>query len=230
MFQKRLLVCFVSLVLLAGLALASDGPTYLPPGQPDLIRLLPPPPSAVQSVAEINELLTLQHSRTQDQAAFAREDAERSPLRFADVLGAGFRKDALPLTLTLFKHVLKDSNTVLDAAKKHWDRPRPFKLSESLRPCLDRPVSASYPSGHSTYGHLAAILLSWAVPEKAPELFARGDLFARQRLVGGVHYPSDVEAGKLCAVAIAQVMSQNPRFREEFAKARIEIRTALGLP
>jgi len=151
-------------------------------------------------------------------------------LRFDDVLGPRFAKDALPLTEALFKRVLKDTSRVLAPAKKHWNRPRPYAQSVALRPCLNRPLDASYPSGHSAFGHLAAILLAQAVPEKAAGLFARGERFARQRLVGGVHFPSDVEAGKLAAVVIAQALFENPRFQADFTEVRAEIRTALGLP
>lgn len=228
----RLAGAFLLCCLAAAGSARADAQPYLTPGLPDLTRLLAPPPApdSRETKAELSELLALQKRRTPAEEALARADAKRTPLRFADVLGPDFAKDALPLTDAFFKRVLRDVNQALAPVKKHWDRPRPYVQSRAVRPCLIKPLNASYPSGHSAFGHLAAILLAQAVPEKAVELFERGELFARQRLIGGVHFPSDVEAGKLCAAVIAQCLFQNQRFQEDFQKVRAEIRTALGLP
>ncbi len=62
--------------------------------------------------------------------------------------------------------------------------------------------SYSYPSGHSAYGATLGILLSQMLPEKKSEIYARINDYARSRMVAGVHYRSDVEAGKLIGAAI----------------------------
>lgn len=229
--KRRVLVLVSSLVFLASLAAAGKG-TYLEQGQVDLVRLLAPAPTADSATTreDLAQLLALQQSRTPAQEQAAEADVDRTPFRFADVLGPAFTKDTLPLTTELFKAVAKDANLALGLAKNHWNRPRPYVLSQDIKPCLPKPASPSYPSGHSAYGHLAAIILAAMVPEKAPELFARGEAFARQRLIGGVHYPSDVEAGKIAAAAIALALFQSRAFQEDLAKAKAEVRNALRLP
>jgi acid phosphatase (class A) len=100
-------------------------------------------------------------------------------------------------------------------------------------PCL--PVgptpafSYSYPSGHSTYGAMSAILLANMVPEKRGELFARGWDYGQSRVVGGVHFPTDVESGRIEATAMVALMMQNAEFRADLAAARVELRRSLGL-
>jgi hypothetical protein len=89
---------------------------------------------------------------------------------------------------------------------------------------------SSYPSGHSTYGTLCAIFLSEMLPEKQAEIFKRADEYRQSRLIVGAHFPSDVEAGRIVATTAAAVMSQNFAFQRDLATARIELRTALGLP
>jgi acid phosphatase (class A) len=67
------------------------------------------------------------------------------------------------------------------------------------------------------------------VPEKAAALFARGREAGDNRLVLGAHYPTDVEAGRLLATAVATALFQNPAFLKDFEEARAEVRKALGL-
>jgi acid phosphatase (class A) len=89
---------------------------------------------------------------------------------------------------------------------------------------------SSYPSGHTTYGTLCAILLADMVPEKRAELFARGRDFGHSRLVVGAHYPSDVEAGRITGTVAATLLMQNAKFQHDFALARASLRRAMGLP
>ncbi|MFZ1990349.1 MAG: phosphatase PAP2 family protein [Alphaproteobacteria bacterium] len=90
--------------------------------------------------------------------------------------------------------------------------------------------SYSYPSGHSTLGATVAILLSQMVPEKRQELYARGWYYGDERVIAGVHFPTDVEAGRIQATVIVAFMMQNPQFRSDLAAARAELRGVLGLP
>ena len=76
---------------------------------------------------------------------------------------------------------------------------------------------------------MTAILLANMVPEKRSELFARGWDYGQSRVVGGVHFPTDVESGRIEATAMVALMMQNADFRTDFAVAKAELRKALGL-
>ena len=102
-------------------------------------------------------------------------------------------------------------------------------VSDAIKPSLTLPTSASYPSGTTTAGTLMAIVLANIVPEKAAEIMARGTELGTQRLVGGVHFPSDVEAGRLAGTLIAATIMSRPDFKAEFEAAKVETRTALGM-
>ncbi|WP_243361136.1 acid phosphatase [Fundidesulfovibrio terrae] len=206
--------------------------TYFVTGsQIDFARLLAPPP-AVGSPEERREmavLMTLQKNRTSAQEAFAQADMERTVFRFADVVGQDFTAEKLPLAREFFEKVRKNADLLLAPAKKHWDRPRPYATNPALHPCVKKPDNASYPSGHSTFGTVTAIVLANMVPEKQAQIFERGVVFGHNREIGGAHYPSDVLAGRICGTVIAAFMLQSPAFQEEFAKARAEVRQVLGL-
>ena len=67
------------------------------------------------------------------------------------------------------------------------------------------------------------------MPEKRSELFSRGWEFGENRLNLGIHFPSDIEAGRIAATAVIAVMMQNPAFKADLAAAKAEVRAALGL-
>jgi len=102
--------------------------------------------------------------------------------------------------------------------------------SRSLHPvCKLNAEPTSYPSGHTLSGYLLAFALVEMVPEKSKEILARADDYAHNRIVCGVHYPSDVEASHRVAYAMFGYMMASPRFQRELAVARLETRQRLGL-
>jgi acid phosphatase (class A) len=59
-------------------------------------------------------------------------------------------------------------------------------------------------------------------------LFARGWEYGEARVIGGVHFPSDVEAGRILGTLVVEEMQRDPEFRADFTAARRELRHALG--
>jgi acid phosphatase (class A) len=240
------LVLLLGWLALPGLQLASAaGPDSLAqhvpadtahcvdPSTLDIARILPPPPAAGsrQERAELDELLRIQAHRSTAQAERAREDAEVSVFRFADALGNpdGFMPDKLPLTVKLFQAIDRDEAHVLGAAKREFARPRPFTVEPRLNPVIARPLSSSYPSGHSTWAYMTGLVLADMVPERRAQILERAAEFAHNRTVAGVHYPSDVVAGRLAGTALATLLFDCPPFERDEAAARTELRKALGL-
>ena len=76
---------------------------------------------------------------------------------------------------------------------------------------------------------MMGIILSDMVPEKRAEIMARAADYAHNRVVGGIHYPSDIEAGKISGSVIAAVLLSRPDFKAEYEVARSELRSDLGM-
>lgn len=95
-------------------------------------------------------------------------------------------------------------------------------------PIPDSPYYPSYPSGHAAVGAMTAILLGEMVPERRNALFARGWEYGDARVISGVHFPSDVEAGRILGTLLVGEMQQDPEFRADLAAARSELRSVLG--
>ena len=206
--------------------------TFLYPSQVDILRLLPPPPppGSLQEAADYAETMSRQSARTPERAAQAAADAKESVFdMFKATLG-----DATPARLPRFHRMferLGQTEEVLTApAKAGFARPRPFVNHPEVTPSLPKPPTYSFPSGHATRMTLSAIVLAAMLPERRDEIFARAQDYAESRVIGGVHFQTDILGGMRAGTAIAAVLFNDPVFRAEFGPAQQEVRKALGLP
>jgi acid phosphatase (class A) len=207
--------------------------TYFDPVVIDLLPILPPPPAQDSDItkAELAQLHRIEKSRTPQQVAAAQaDDKEQDIFVFKNVLGPNFTAENLPLTVALSAHIHSDEGVASKPLKTSFARPRPFQFDASLHPvCELSKEPNSYPSGHTLAGYLLAFALVQIVPEKQQQIMQRADDYAHNRLVCGVHYPSDLDTSRKMAYVIFGYMMANPRFQKELAAAREETRLHLGL-
>ena len=116
-------------------------------------------------------------------------------------LGGAIRHAAIRALLTLVV-----SHVVVQAVKRTVGRPRPRLRNASSRTWASEPDRFSFPSGHSAAAISVALAYAIAFPPFAAVLLpvALFAGFSRVRL--GVHYPGDVLAGQIIAVATALVV------------------------
>ncbi|AZD17423.1 phosphatase PAP2 family protein [Pseudomonas chlororaphis] len=206
---------------------------YLPANQFRLADYLPPPPTVDSSLqqSDLTAVLAAQAARSSAQVSRVQQDDEweDSVFHFArESLGAGFSIERLPLTRAFFRRAQEDLVQFLMPAKHSYGRPRPYEASALVKPVLPPPEGDSYPSGHSMNGYLNATLLSMALPEKRNELFSRAQINADSRVIAGVHFPSDLEGGKISAAVLAARLLDDPRAAADFEAVKQEIRGALA--
>jgi acid phosphatase (class A) len=235
--MARLPACLLTLGLLTFVHAANahtqrDGTFYIEPSQVDLEQLLAPPPALGSSAetADIAAVTAAENDRTAKQAVAAEADSQRSVFRFAAVMGPGFTPEKMPFATKFFERIYFDENNVVQKAKIYFARPRPYIVDSDLSPMIDSKATPSYPSGHTTFAYVMAILLANMVPEKAVPIFDRAAAYGYNRVVAGAHFPTDVEAGRIAGTVIDSVFFHEARFLTDFRKARTEVREALGLP
>jgi acid phosphatase (class A) len=208
-------------------------PPYFDAKTLDLGRVLPPAPKNDSELtrSEIALMLKIQKERTPAQAQRAADDARVSVYRFADALGnpLAFNAKTLPKFDSMFRKVLHEEGAVIQAGKRSFARPRPFVLEPKIEPVIDKPPNDSYPSGHTMWARAVGLLLADMLPEYREKLMARADEYSYNRVVAGVHYPSDVESGKLAGTALTAFLFASPSFQADYAEARRELRAALKL-
>ena len=226
-------LAFVALLAFAPALLHAEGARpYSDNKEINLLLLLPPPPApdSAQMKAELGEVLTVQVTRTKEMEARAFADATENIWRFAAVVdNPKFTAAAWPKVAAFFDRVIETEAAVVDPAKDVWKRPRPHLYSDLVKPVVPLSKSGSYPSGHATVGTLMGIELANMLPEKRAAIMARAWEYAHNRVVGGIHYPSDIEMGRISGTVIAQTISTHPDFKEEFEAAKAELRAALGM-
>jgi acid phosphatase (class A) len=214
-------------------AAAPKTPYYIVPAELELPDLVPDPPALGSPLnqAELQELHQIEASRTPAQVAAAKADeAEEDMFAYKSVLGPGFTAEALPITAELGVHVKNEQSVAGGVLKSEFARPRPYQSDKTLHPvCALTETPNSYPSGHALTGYLEAFTLAEIVPEKRADILARADDYAHNRLVCGVHYPSDIEASRRVAYVVFGYMLATPKFQHDLAAARAEARPKLGL-
>jgi acid phosphatase (class A) len=206
---------------------------YLDGHTQEFVALFVAPPAADSPATrrELDELLELQRRRTEAQAEAARADRKTEIARFYGALGlSADRSPSLPALQRLTRRAEDDVRPYVRAAKYRFRRLRPYEIEPRLQPCIDNvQADLSYPSGHATYGYAMALLLAAMVPERRAALLARADEFARQRMVCGVHFASDLAAGRTGAEWLVRKLLASPGFARDADAAAAELRGALGL-
>jgi acid phosphatase (class A) len=212
-----------------GSALLADAPATQPgnglaPDDFDFKALLGGPPAAgsADEKAEIDRLLKLQKDRTPDEIQRCKDEVEVQPFAFSVIVGDWFSAANLPETNKLLKVATKKAKPIFGAAKAVWNRPRPFTVSDQIRPCVEEEKSASFPSGHATRGIVWATIIAQLVPEDKEAVMAYGREIGNDRALAGMHFPSDVIAGQTLGREIARRLLADPDFQSQLEKAKAE--------
>lgn len=165
-------------------------------------------PPAIGSVEEQDDYLALieiQENRTEAECAEAAAE-EKVTLNslFGGETGPLSEDEVYANTFLFFKYYAM-AGLKTKSAKSHFARKRPFVRFNDIVPCIKKPnPNTSYPSGHTSIARVLAYALSKKYPERRLQFFKRANDVSKNRMIGGVHFPSDVVAGKKLADYLAK--------------------------
>jgi acid phosphatase (class A) len=206
---------------------------YLPKGALDSIALLGPPPTPSSLAgqadqARFEETRPLQGSPRWTLAARDADLRGGVVQRFSCAAGARLDGKTPRLLKMLFK-LQYDVRDTGDPAKNLYSRPRPL-VGNDKPICVKRETwmltNGSYPSGHSMIGWSWGLVLSELAPDRAETLMENARDFGESRVICGVHYESDIEAGRRLASAMVAREHADPVFRADMAAAKLELARA----
>lgn len=205
-------------------------PDRNPAVQVDATIFIPPPPEA-NGALELAERAIVRGPWTAARRQQALEDNAIDPFAaFDSVLGANFTRANFPATFTALDRAGRAAGFAGDPVKFLHRRPRPFLSDSAITPCIPNDerlrASFSYPSGHAALGWGWALALAELLPSRADAIIDRGRDFTWSRVVCGVHYPSDVEAGRTVAAAAIARLHADPEFQTMMQAARAELAAA----
>jgi acid phosphatase (class A) len=179
MLRRKKILFYVAIIPALLLTQAvSEAANFVSPEQVNLAKLLAPPPwdHSSRTQAEIGELIRIQKESTPQERSAAMADDRLSVFQFASsILGPAFTVANAPLNEELFRRLSKDAISIFTEPKEKWNRSRPFAVSGELKACFEHASSGAYPSGHSTFGYLTAVVLADMIPEKGRN-FSTGPL------------------------------------------------------
>ena len=193
---------------------------YLSPNQVDISRV-PPAPTAGSDVdkEDLAAVRRWQAERTEAQCEAARAQANATYDEFFGAVSP-FGNPAPAEVEKIFSQVRTDAGSMVFLLKNKYRRPRPFLRDPAIAPCLCRALGYAYPSGHSTAAHVFGLMLSDLVPANAHKYMSYANQGGLNRVIGGVHYPSDTEAGKTLGDAIYKALKQNCVFNADMDTLR----------
>ena len=193
---------------------------YLTAKQQQMPEFKPPP--AAGSRADLADLAVLrewQKKRTTEQCAAANSEARADYDLFFGEISPFIRP--LPVeAAAVLKRVKTETDGIAADIKEKFKRPRPFERAADLEPCLGRIGGLAYPSGHATISRLYALMLSDLAPERRAEFLARADEIGLYRIIGGVHHPTDIEAGQALADILYRRYLKSQKFRKDMQALR----------
>jgi len=162
---------------------------------------VPPPPSPSRTRAELRQLEELlRHTDAATRQRIRFWDAGAPAYRWIDLISqrllAGTPTSAYPHRVyTYVALAMYDATIATWESKYFYRRPRPSQLDEGIRTLLPVPNSPSYPSEHAAAAQAAATVLAYFLPAEAASFQAMAEEAGWSRVMAGLQYPSDYQAG-----------------------------------
>lgn len=197
------------------------------------VFLLPPPPQPGSAYFNYDEAQyrwgKMQRITPRGKQAFedAKLGGEGLSATFSEAFGVKISKEETPEIYNLICRMGGDSGDLATReAKNHYQRMRPFMLfgEPSLTPDDEKSLSTngSYPSGHTANGWATALVLAEINVDRQDEILRRGYEHGQSRVICGVHYQSDVDAGRVVASAVVARLHADKEFMAQLEKAKKE--------
>ncbi len=174
----------------------------------------PPKPGSRAQKSDEAELFKLQKERT---AADCERAADEVKIDLESFMGESkpiLSEAELRELRVAFRQFLNDADYYVQKLKVAFPRDRPFVYLKGIEPCIAKEVTKSYPSGHAAISRLYARILGELIPQEKRRFLELADSFGRDRVLGGVHHPTDILAGKQLGDLVYSKLRKSPEYRK----------------
>jgi len=167
----------------------------------------PPKNSSNETLAELRHLVK-STSGSENVEEFIRL-ADEKPLK---VFESFANENNLSFDKVFLEQVKRELASFILNLKYKFNRPRPFQIARVLNIDLnglhlETANTPAYPSGHAIQAHVISNILSRLNPKFERSLENLAEKISLSRMQSGVHYPSDLQAGKDIAYKIERHIS-----------------------
>ncbi|WP_247281535.1 MULTISPECIES: PA-phosphatase [unclassified Bradyrhizobium] len=190
-----------------------------------------PPPTYPVTAKMIDEVLVLAVAERPEALGEIVEEDQNFQLRWLQLLN--ITATSHPQTFLLMKIIarvgefamvqlkLQYANTA-SAGMPPWYQPRPSQVCPTIYPPVPIPGHPAYPAGHALIGTLTSECLADLLPQYADALRALAARVGMNRMIAGLHYHEDIDAGAKAALAIKPYLSACQFYAATFALAQKE--------
>jgi membrane-associated phospholipid phosphatase len=180
----------------------------------DALRPPPPPaPDSTQKISELAELKAVQRSPAMTSHAwfwewgaggsrawyFWNEETSRKVLEY----GLSDKPPEAARAFALASMAVHDAVVACWDAKYAYWAMRPFQVDSELKPLFSAPNHPSYPAAHACISTAVGYTLAGLFPRDAESLRSLANQAGDARMWAGIHFRSDVEAGRAIGDAVA---------------------------
>jgi membrane-associated phospholipid phosphatase len=170
------------------------------------------PPDETQTAIEIGQLLEMVADR---------DDAALQQIAYWNSGPATYRWNQIALNalleraagsnmalrnLALLQVAIYDATVAAWDSKYTYNRPRPSEVEPELVTVIPNPSNPSYPSEYAVTAGAAATILAWLFPEDAQYFEDMAQEAVNSRLLAGVEFPSDTQAGLELGRQVAELV------------------------
>ena len=167
--------------------------------------LIPGPPTELQ---RMTELPLIQHQYENRKAPAELQDAlDKAPEKLFNTI---IKSAGYPCAMSLIKELHSGIVDVVKNHKDHFSSERPAELASKVgypleSDYLDSAQTPSYPSGHTAQAYYTAFALSDLYPDLGDAFIGLAEAISDSRVDRGVHFPSDITAGKQLAEVLYEM-------------------------
>ena len=169
--------------------------------------------------ADLDGVLAMQFNPSPDVLSHAEQTVGFTVFSFSEVLGADFNAEFYPKTAEFFDRLEATANQQKSFIKDTYRRIRPYRaFPDQVKILVTKEEGYSYPSGHSTRAWLFALVLGALDQGNRNAYLASAMQVCQDRVIGGMHYPSDVLESRVLAEEIYRELLSNKDFMSELEK------------
>ena len=171
---------------------------------PNFLTARPPVGNlTVEDENEIQTVLNVQEYLTEEDYQFIKAANDSPPSVFYQWLTLRGQRVSMSEIQSMWEapSVIK----IVASIKRAYKRARPYEKYSAvhLAPGV-KTEDYSFPSGHACGAYYIASKLSDKFPHLSDGLYHLASRIAKTRIQAGVHYPSDIEAGRLIGISLAR--------------------------
>ena len=174
----------------------------------------PPAPGSALEKSDFATLHAVQNTRTSEQCRLAGLQEYMSLENFFGPTTGILTPEEVRSAEKMAKDLIDQTITIVDPFKNEYNRPRPYVTDPTLTPCIQEPGKyRAYPSGHAVAGVVLSHALAKLFPAKKDQIMKQGIQIGMNRILGGVHHPTDVQAGQDLGEQISEQLLSEPKVR-----------------